>query len=69
MIGIYELFLLLIFGVPWIIALVDILRSDFKGNGKIIWLLVVFFLSFVGAIAYFAIGRKQKIAKAPEKTF
>jgi len=63
MIGIYELLLLLIFGVPWIIALVDILRSEFKGNGKIIWLLVVFFLSFVGAIAYFAIGRKQKTAR------
>lgn len=39
MIGIYELLLLLIFGVPWIIALVDVIRSDFKGNGKIIWLL------------------------------
>jgi len=63
MIGIYELLLLLIFGVPWIIALVDILRSEFKGNGKIIWLLVAFFLSFVGAIAYFAIGRKQKTAR------
>jgi hypothetical protein len=64
MIGIYELavliFLLLIF-LPFVIAFIDILRSDFSGNNKIVWLLAVIFVPFIGAVAYLIIGRKQKI--------
>lgn len=64
MIGIYELvvliFLLLIF-LPFIIAFIDILKSDFSGNNKIVWLLAVIFVPLIGAIAYLIIGRKQKI--------
>ncbi len=64
MIGIYELavliFLLLIF-LPFVIAFIDILRSDFSGNNKIVWLLAVIFVPLIGAVAYLIIGRKQKI--------
>jgi 4-amino-4-deoxy-L-arabinose transferase-like glycosyltransferase len=63
-IGIPELIILLfllLLGIPWIIAFIDILRSDFEGNNKLIWLLVVIFVPFIGLIAYFFIGRKQKI--------
>jgi len=64
MIGIYEMavlvFLLLIF-LPFILAFIDILRSDFSGNNKIVWLLAVIFVPFIGAVAYLIIGRKQKI--------
>ncbi len=64
MIGIYELavliFLLLIF-LPFVMAFIDILRSDFSGNNKIVWLLAVIFVPFIGAVAYLIIGRKQKI--------
>ncbi|MCL4457359.1 MAG: PLD nuclease N-terminal domain-containing protein [Nitrospirae bacterium] len=65
MIGVFELFILLaLFGLlPFIIAFVDILRSDFKGNNKIVWLLAVIFVPWIGAIAYFIIGRKQKVKK------
>lgn len=46
----------------WIWALIDILKSDFEDNiMKLIWLLVVFFLSILGAILYYFIGRKQKV--------
>ena len=46
----------------WIIALIDILKSDFRDtNGKIIWALVVIFLPIIGSILYFLIGRSQKI--------
>lgn len=46
----------------WIIALIDILKSNFRdSNGKIIWALVVIFLPIIGSILYFAIGRSQKI--------
>ena len=47
-----------------IVALIDILKSEFKGNNKIVWLLVVLFINFFGAILYFNIGRKQKVKKS-----
>ena len=46
----------------WIIALIDILKSDFRDtNGKIIWALVVIFLPVIGSILFFLIGKSQKI--------
>ena len=66
MIGVYELAVLVVLFVlflPFILAFIDILRSNFEGNNKIIWLLAVIFVPFIGAIAYFIIGRKQKISK------
>lgn len=45
-----------------LVALIDIVRSDFKGdNDKIIWILLTLFLSPIGAILYFIIGKKQKV--------
>lgn len=46
----------------WIIALVDILKSNFKeSNNKILWVLVVILLPIIGSILYFIIGKNQKI--------
>lgn len=59
--GIYELIILLIVFAPGLIAMMDILKSEFKGNDKIVWLLAVLIVPYIGAIAYFFIGRKQKI--------
>ncbi len=65
MIGPWQIILILVtvfLGIlPTIIALVDILKSEFKGNNKIVWILVVLFTNFFGAILYFLIGREQKI--------
>jgi uncharacterized BrkB/YihY/UPF0761 family membrane protein len=47
--------------IPTIIALVEILKSKFNGNDKIVWVLVVLFLNLIGAILYFAIGRNQRV--------
>lgn len=44
-----------------IIALVDILKSEFTGNNKLIWVLVALLSWIIGAILYFFIGRNQKI--------
>jgi len=44
-----------------IIALVDILKNEFTGNNKLIWVLVILLSWIIGAILYFFIGRKQKI--------
>ena len=65
MIGVWQIIVLLIvilLGIlPTIIALIDILKSEFKGNNKIVWVLVVLLANFLGAILYFLIGKKQKI--------
>ena len=56
--------IILVFILPlaiWLLVLIDILKSEFNGSNKIIWLLVVIFLSFIGVILYLLIGRSQKI--------
>ena len=58
-----EIMLILIVLLLPIIALVDIVRSEFSSNNKIVWVIVVILLSFIGAILYFIIGRGQKISK------
>lgn len=62
--GLPELIVLLFTLTPlvlWVVALVDIIRSEFSGNNKIIWILVVLLLPLLGAILYFLVGRKQKV--------
>jgi len=66
MIGIWQIIIILLeFDgiILTITALIDILKSDFEGNNKIVWLLVVLFINLFGAILYFNIGRKQKISR------
>ena len=48
--------------ITTIIALVDILKSEFRGHDKIVWLLVILFLNFFEAILYFIMGRQQKVS-------
>ena len=54
------LFSLVLFILP-IIALIDIVRSEFEGNNKIVWVLIVIFFNIIGSILYFVIGKNQKI--------
>ncbi|MFI8377238.1 PLDc N-terminal domain-containing protein [Leeuwenhoekiella sp. NPDC079379] len=65
MIGPWQILLILIFmglGVILpIVALVDIVKNDFKGNNKIVWVLIVIFFNLLGSILYFTIGKKQRI--------
>ena len=65
-IGPWQIILIVVFGVFGLIlpliALIDILRSDFKNNNdKIIWVLVVLFFNILGSLLYFTIGRKQRV--------
>ncbi len=50
-----------VFFILPIIALIDILRNEFTGNNKIVWVLVVLLSWIIGAILYFFMGNKQKI--------
>ncbi|WP_289001403.1 PLDc N-terminal domain-containing protein [uncultured Roseivirga sp.] len=59
------LFIILVFYlVPFLIvlvALVDILRSDFEpSQNKLIWVIVVILLPILGSILYLIIGRNQR---------
>ena len=49
--------------LPTVLALIDIIKSEFQGNSKLIWLLVVLFLNLFGAILYFLVEHEQKIQK------
>ena len=63
-IGVPELIVLFVLFLPvWLIAFVDVLRSEFTGSNKIVWLIAVILVPFIGPIAYFFIGRKQKVKK------
>jgi len=61
--GIIELIMILflIGFIPFIIAFIDILKNEFEGSNKLIWLLAVLFAPLIGSIAYFVIGKKQRI--------
>lgn len=62
MFGLIELILIvLVFLSIQLIALVDILKSRFEQNDKLIWVLIVLILPLIGSILYFVIGRRKKI--------
>ncbi|KAA0894287.1 PLDc N-terminal domain-containing protein [Oryzomonas rubra] len=65
--GLPELIILMIIlAVPvlWISALVSAIKSDFPGNNKIIWILAIILVPFLGSILYFIIGRGQRIQQS-----
>ncbi len=65
-IGPQEIIIVLLFGLILpIAAIIDIVRNEFAGNNKLIWVLIVIFFNIVGSILYFLIGRRQRI-KSPE---
>lgn len=58
--------LVLLFGLAsiifWIVAIIDVVRSKFQDETtKIIWLLVVILIGFLGAIIYWIFGRSGRV--------
>ena len=45
----------------WIYSLIDIMKSSFEKNDKMIWILVALFVPILGPILYMIIGRKRKL--------
>jgi len=45
-----------------LIALIDILKSEFAGSNKLIWVTVVIAFPVIGTVLYFFIGKQQKIS-------
>jgi hypothetical protein len=61
--GLIEILMLafLIGFLPFIFAFIDILKNEFTGSNKLIWLLAVLFTPVLGSVLYFFIGTKQKL--------
>ncbi len=57
-----EIIILLVILLP-LFALISILNSEFEGNDKLIWILIVLFMPFLGAILYYIIGKNKRIDK------
>jgi hypothetical protein len=68
MIGLSFSFLFLLIGVAgtvfWIWMIVECAtREPNQGNDKIIWILVIIFTHWIGALIYFFVRRPQRIAQ------
>ncbi len=56
------LVILFVFLLP-LLALISALMSDFPGNEKILWVLIIILLPFLGSVLYFLIGRNQRMSR------
>ncbi len=56
------LFIFFIILLP-ILALISVLMNDFRGNDKIMWVLIIIFLPFLGSLLYFLMGRDKRISR------
>ena len=60
--GIFSILFIIVFIVLFpLIALISVLTSEFQGNDKIMWVLIIIFLPFLGSLLYFLIGRNRRI--------
>lgn len=58
--GLMEIFIIFTPIILWVFALIDVLKSEFQGSNKLIWVLVIIFIPILGAILYLIIGRQQR---------
>jgi len=54
------LVILFIFLLP-LLALISVLTNQFQGNEKIMWVVIIILLPFLGSLLYFLIGRNNAI--------
>ena len=54
----------------WIFALIDCLRSEFEEpNQRLVWVIVIVFVPFLGPLLYFAISKKGRRKRKFEPDF
>lgn len=53
-------FILFIILLP-LLALISVLMNDFRGNDKLMWVVIIIFLPFLGSLLYFLIGRDRRL--------
>jgi len=57
---VYWQFLFVAILVLPVLALVHMLRNDFKGRHRLIWVLIIIFLPLFGSILYFIMGKRYR---------
>ncbi len=58
---IWTVIMLVTIGLP-VIALINLVRSSFKDSTtKLVWVIIIVFMPFIGSILYFLIGRNQRV--------
>ncbi len=55
------LFVILFIILLPLLALLSVLTNEFQGNEKIMWVLIIIFLPFLGSVLYFLIGKDKRI--------
>ena len=64
--GIIGIILAVVASILWLWMLIDAIgNSRLNGTEKIIWVLVVLFLHFVGALVYYFVGRSGTTGTSP----
>ena len=60
--GIISILLVILFIILFpLMALISILMNNFHGNDKLMWIVIVLLLPFLGAFLYFILGRNKRI--------
>ncbi|MAF50989.1 MAG: hypothetical protein CMH64_02755 [Nanoarchaeota archaeon] len=49
-----------VLGAFWIWMLIDALKKNFKGNDKLVWVIVLLFSHIIGAVIYFFLVKSKK---------
>jgi len=44
-----------------LLALISVLTGRFPGNEKLVWVLVIIFLPYLGSILYFIVGKQNRM--------
>jgi hypothetical protein len=57
------LFIILFVILLPLLTLISVLINDFRGNDKVMWVLIIIFLPFLGSLLYFLIGRDKRIKR------
>lgn len=59
--GAFALIAAIVLGLFWIWALIDALtNTTLNGTMKLVWACIIFFLPFLGALAYVFVGRRPR---------
>ena len=58
---------MMLFLVFWIWMLVDVIRNE-KNNDLIMWLLILFFGSFLGAVIYYFVRKRGRVTQETNNT-
>jgi len=55
--GVFGIILAILYFIIIIWAVLDIVRKDYTMTKKLVWIAVIFFIPFIGAVLYLLIGR------------